>query len=313
MKDKTEFLGQQHNKSTIQSLKSNMLLGASIIALGSTVQCITVFVTSVAATSFIVSDAFARGDGGGSDGGGGGGSDGGGGGGSDGGGDGDGGDGDGGVIINPCDGTENRAVRCRDFRGNIVADSFCDPVGAKPASTRPCTATCTSGEVSDPLIFDLDGNGISLLSAEEGVMFDIDNDGEPDQTGWVDSKDGLLALDENGNGIIDNQSELFGTAQKGAYKQLAEYDSNDDNIIDEQDAVWKHLRMWIDKNSNGKTDKKELHTMDDLGMKSIDLNYETVDEINNGNKVVGVGKYTILQKGKEVINKVVEALFDFIT
>lgn len=215
-----------------------------------------------------------------------------------------------------CPGTESRQVVCRDFRGNAVDDSYCDKVGVKPVTTRTCPAQCPpSGDGGgDPLIFDLDGNGVSLLSVDDGVMFDIDNDGKLDQTGWVDKGDGMLALDENGNGIIDNQSELFGDIKSAAYKHLAEYDSNEDGKITRRDNVWKHLRMWIDKNSNGKTDPGELKTMKDLGMTKIDLNYKTVEEVSNGNDVTGRGKFTRYIKGVgRVVSDVVEAFFDFIS
>ena len=71
----------------------------------------------------------------------------------------------------PCPGTESRPVACRDYKGNAVADSYCTRVGMKPTSTRSCTARCAVEEdwdmggdgSGDPLIFDLDGNGISLF------------------------------------------------------------------------------------------------------------------------------------------------------
>lgn len=64
---------------------------------------------------------------------------------------------------------------------------------------------------SDPLIFDLDGDGkISLTDLENGTNFDIDNDGFAQKISWVSGQDGILVLDRNNNGKIDNGLELFG-------------------------------------------------------------------------------------------------------
>lgn len=208
----------------------------------------------------------------------------------------------------PCPGTESRAVTCRDYKGNAVADSFCTRVGMKPRGSRGCTATCNSGDGDgggdggdgdgdgggdgDPLIFDLDGNGISLLSVEDGVMFDIDNDGERQQTGWVDSGDGLLVFDDNGNGRIDNQSELFGNIQNAAYKNLAEYDSNGDGVMNMDDRVWDKLQMWVDADTDGRTDRGELRSLHSYGISEIDLGYNTVEEINAGSRITARGSFT---------------------
>ena len=62
----------------------------------------------------------------------------------------------------------------------------------------------------DPLIIDLDRDGVFTKSKENGVYFDFDGDGFKEKTAWVDDGDGLLVLDRNGNGVIDNGSELFG-------------------------------------------------------------------------------------------------------
>ncbi|MBR7059989.1 MAG: hypothetical protein IKI22_05250, partial [Neisseriaceae bacterium] len=59
---------------------------------------------------------------------------------------------------------------------------------------------------------DLDGDGIELLKANgwNGVQFDYNCDGIKSSTGWVKSDDGLLVWDRNGDGIINNGSEIFG-------------------------------------------------------------------------------------------------------
>ena len=66
--------------------------------------------------------------------------------------------------------------------------------------------------VYDPLVLDLDGDGVELISENNwnGVLFDFNGNGIKTATQWVSSDDGLLVWDRNGNGKIDNGSELFG-------------------------------------------------------------------------------------------------------
>ena len=64
-----------------------------------------------------------------------------------------------------------------------------------------------------PLVLDLDGDGVELTAQVDGnVAFDLDGDQFAEWTGWVAPDDGLLAIDLNGNGRIDDVSELFGGA-----------------------------------------------------------------------------------------------------
>jgi hypothetical protein len=95
----------------------------------------------------------------------------------------------------------------------------------------------------DPLVFDLDGNGVNLSSAENGVYFDMDADGARDKTAWVSGGDALLALDRNGNGRIDDGSELFGE-QNGArdgFAELARFDQDGSGSIDAKDNIFNSL------------------------------------------------------------------------
>ena len=64
----------------------------------------------------------------------------------------------------------------------------------------------------DPLVLDLDGDGVELISENNwnGVLFDFNGNGIKTATQWVSSDDGLLVWDRNKNGKIDNGSELFG-------------------------------------------------------------------------------------------------------
>ncbi|WP_073955459.1 hypothetical protein [Thalassospira sp. TSL5-1] len=95
----------------------------------------------------------------------------------------------------------------------------------------------------DPLILDLDGNGIDITSLRDRAIFDLDGDGRKDRAAWITGKDALLALDKNKNGKIDDGKELFGdqNGAKDGFAELATYDDNGDGSIDAQDKVFSSL------------------------------------------------------------------------
>jgi Ca2+-binding RTX toxin-like protein/LysM repeat protein len=123
-----------------------------------------------------------------------------------------------------------------------------------------------------PLILDLDGDGVAadLTHAyKENVYFDIDNDNFAERVGWSNGQDGLLAFDANGNGEIDNITELFGDDQMAAFQKLRGWDSNGDGQISASDKNYSKLKLWQDKNKNGRTDQGELTSLDKAGVLSI--------------------------------------------
>lgn len=143
-----------------------------------------------------------------------------------------------------------------------------------------------SGFVS-PLIIDLDGDGVETTRLVDGGdrFFDLDADGFAEQTGFVSADDGLLALDFNSNGRIDDITELFGSETENGFEELSEFDQNGDNLITASDDVFGELRVWVDADGDAVTDEGELHTLTDLGITSINLNSEDVGDFDNGNFV----------------------------
>jgi len=141
---------------------------------------------------------------------------------------------------------------------------------------------------SDPLVVDIDGDGFDLISVEEGVYFDEDNRNLKEKTQWVAPKDGLLAIDLNEDGVINDGSELFGTSTmlkdetlaRSGFEALAQYDENGDGVIDGQDDVFSKLLIWQDKNSDGISQQDELLGIQDFGVTSISLNTQVDNGIN---------------------------------
>ena len=139
------------------------------------------------------------------------------------------------------------------------------------------------------------------VSVDNGVYFDHDGNGFAEKTGWISSDDALLVRDINGNGQIDNGSELFGdqtilsNGEKAAngFEALADLDSNHDGVFDGDDEAFGQIKVWQDLNQNGVVDDGELKTLNEAGITSINLNYQnqTITD-NNGNEHNQTGSFT---------------------
>ena len=118
-------------------------------------------------------------------------------------------------------------------------------------------------EKYDPLVIDLNNDGIKGTNLDYKINFDLDNNGFKEATSWIDNNDAFIAIDKNNNGTIDNGSELFGNKSisnnayaytnpnaKNGFEALSEFDSNNDGIIDINDEKFANLNLlvaWIRK------------------------------------------------------------------
>ncbi len=153
----------------------------------------------------------------------------------------------------------------------------------------------------DPLVLDLDGDGIELIDPGDSVVFfNISGDGVEEKIGWVQPDDALLAMDINNNGQIDDIAELFGNDTISGFDELALLDSNSDGLINVSDVQFNDIQVWQDANSDGHTNAGELNSLSYHGITEIDLTYEDVFEFNSGNIVVETSSMTINNQEHQV-------------
>jgi hypothetical protein len=186
---------------------------------------------------------------------------------------------------------------CSNWCGDICMDGVtCESGGVPQCALEdegwvPICNTC-------PIVIDAFGEGFHLTGLSSGVHFRVLPGDDLSQMSWTDPewRNGWLALDRNGNGTIDDFTELFGNftpqpqgGDPNGYAALALFDGpmnggNSNGVIDPDDSVYDHLRLWIDANHNGVSEPEELHALRDVGIFRIDLAYYSSSYVDqNGN------------------------------
>lgn len=138
------------------------------------------------------------------------------------------------------------------------------------------------------IMVDLDGDGVEAKRAGKSkAWFDMNGDSRRDDTGWMSGGDGMLVIDRDRNGAIDDAAELsFLSEKEGAknsWEGLAALDSNSDGKLDKADTRFAELKVWADRNGDGVSQEGEIKSLLELGIAEIGLrNLATSDSVKLG-------------------------------
>ena len=145
----------------------------------------------------------------------------------------------------------------------------------------------------DPIILNLSGDLVTTVPViNSPVYFDMENNGQKVQTGWLTAGEGLLVYDPDNQGEVTADADLV-----AGFADLAQFDSNNDQQIDASDSAWQQLKVWVDYQGIAQFDKSALFTLDQLGISMISLNAVHSNRNDNGNTIVDEGYFT-WQNGK---------------
>lgn len=161
---------------------------------------------------------------------------------------------------------------CFDAKGVVrTADGREIPFNMSVEMSRSFTQEAESlidfgkPRLCDPLVINLNGNVTDV--SDQKFYFDLDADGNEESISMLASGNGFLALDKNGDGIINDGSELFGASSGNGFADLAQYDKDGNGWIDEADEIFKNLRIWV-KDADG---NDKLINLSEAGVGAIYL------------------------------------------
>lgn len=116
-----------------------------------------------------------------------------------------------------------------------------------------------AGQAIDPLVLNFNGSAAEL--SDSRFEFDLDADGQTEMIPFLKAGSGFLAFDRNGDGTINDGSELFGPQSGQGFQELAALDEDGNGFIDEGDSAYSNLVVY-NKDANGEDVVKSLKEAD---------------------------------------------------
>ena len=139
--------------------------------------------------------------------------------------------------------------------------------------------------MTDPLVINLDDSPAGL--SDQKFYFDLDQDGKKDKISNLRQGSAFLAYDKNGDGVINDGSELFGTKSGDGFADLAAYDQDGNGWIDEGDDIYSKLSVWTkDENGNDRLMSLKDADVDAIYLGSASTDFHLNDAANNTNGMI---------------------------
>jgi hypothetical protein len=202
-------------------------------------------------------------------------------------------------IIDPAKNQARKALMAKGGDDGTNLDAI------RSTKARPDGSTVLTGRgIRDAatrlqaIVVDFNRNGAELIdAAKSNALVDATNSGNAAQIGWVKSSDGILALDRNGDGMVDPATEMSFVGDvpntRTGLQGLAAYDDNGDGILSAADSSFAKFLIWRDANGNGVSDVGEVQTLAQAGVKDLRLNVSQVRPdrgVGSSNDVLGVSQ-----------------------
>ena len=139
--------------------------------------------------------------------------------------------------------------------------------------------------MTDPLVINLDDSPAGL--SDQKFYFDLDSDGKKEEISSLRQGSAFLAYDKNGDGVINDGSELFGTKSGDGFADLAAYDQDGNGWIDEGDDIYSKLSLWTkDENGNDRLMSLKDADVGAIYLGSAATNFHLNDASNNTNGMI---------------------------
>jgi hypothetical protein len=166
------------------------------------------------------------------------------------------------------------------------------------------TQTCEEPPNCPIIIATSTSAAYKLTSAEDGVSFDLNDDGAAERVAWTEPKAEIafLAIDRDGDGMITSGKELFGNHTlpgiSNGFDALIKMVRDSDNgivtgSVNIENPLFARLLLWTDTNHNGVSEPSELVSVSEL-FSDIGLGYQIHNRVDgHGNRFAYRGWATV--------------------